>query len=155
MTSDRDANFRQVGGSHYKTKHGLEHWDIVNLFGLDYFQGQITKYVMRWRAKGGLQDLEKARHFLDKYIEVEQTKAGSNQSTRTETTIGDTRQAMPSSYDRSQDSNEYWQNEGYYGDGTCLYSCQKCKHQERAKLPPGVPHGCGPVGALEPSDAPQ
>jgi hypothetical protein len=29
---------------------------------------------MRWREKGGLQDLEKARHFLDKYIEVEAKK---------------------------------------------------------------------------------
>lgn len=68
------ANSRQVGGDHYKTPNGIEHWDIVAMFNLDYFQGQITKYVMRWRAKGGIKDLEKARHFLDKYIEVERAK---------------------------------------------------------------------------------
>lgn len=64
-----DANSRQVGGDHYKTG-GEEHWDRVNRLGLDYFQGQITKYVERWKKKGGVQDLKKARHFLDKYIEL-------------------------------------------------------------------------------------
>lgn len=68
------ANDRQVGGSHYKGEGKVEHWDIVAQHDLDYFQGQITKYVMRWRLKGGIQDLEKARHFLDKYIELETAK---------------------------------------------------------------------------------
>jgi hypothetical protein len=68
------ANDRQVGGAHYKVG-GEEHWDRVARLGLDYFQGQITKYVERWKGKGGIQDLEKARHFLDKYIEVETQKA--------------------------------------------------------------------------------
>jgi|SRR5688572_19992373 len=63
------ANDNQVGGDHYKTG-GLEHWDMVVHFKLDYFQGQITKYVMRWRDKGGIADLKKAQHFLEKYIEV-------------------------------------------------------------------------------------
>jgi len=64
------ANVRQVGGTHYKKPKAVEHWDIVVQHDLDYFQGQITKYVMRHKLKGGVQDLEKARHFLDKYIEI-------------------------------------------------------------------------------------
>jgi hypothetical protein len=64
------ANNRQIGGIHYKKS--IEHWDFVHAQGLDYFQGQITKYVCRWRIKGGIEDLEKARHFLDKYIELQQ-----------------------------------------------------------------------------------
>ena len=67
------ANERQVGGGHYQ-KQRIQHWDVVAANDLDYFQGQITKYVMRWKDKNGLQDLEKAKHFLDKYIEVEQRK---------------------------------------------------------------------------------
>jgi hypothetical protein len=63
------ANDMQVGGDHYKVG-GEEHWDRVHRLGLDYFQAQITKYVERWRKKGGIQDLHKARHFLDKYIEI-------------------------------------------------------------------------------------
>jgi hypothetical protein len=64
------ANDRQVGGEHYKTG-GLQHWDIVLMFGLGYFEGQITKYLFRWRKKNGIEDLLKARHFLDKLIESE------------------------------------------------------------------------------------
>lgn len=64
------ANERQIGGDHYKKEGFPEHWDIVWEYDLDYFQGQITKYVMRWKKKGGINDLEKARHFLDKYIEL-------------------------------------------------------------------------------------
>jgi hypothetical protein len=63
------ANDRQVGGSHY----GLgshQHWDIVVEHQLNYFEGQITKYVMRARKKNGLEDLKKAHHFLEKYMEV-------------------------------------------------------------------------------------
>jgi len=63
------ANDTQVGGGHYKVG-GEEHWDRVDRLKLDYFQGQITKYVERWKLKNGLEDLRKARHFLDKYIEL-------------------------------------------------------------------------------------
>lgn len=63
------ANEHQVGGSHYASPTGVQHWDVVVMLKLDYFQGQITKYTIRWRKKGGLDDLHKARHFLDKYIE--------------------------------------------------------------------------------------
>lgn len=62
------ANDKQVGGSHYK-HGGEEHWDRVARLKLDYMQGQITKYVERWKDKNGIEDLRKAQHFLEKYIE--------------------------------------------------------------------------------------
>jgi len=65
------ANDRQVGGGHYKTG-GEEHWDRQwRLYGRGYFVGCITKYVERYPAKNGIQDLEKAKHFLEKLIELE------------------------------------------------------------------------------------
>lgn len=67
------ANDKQEGGDHYKTG-GEEHWDRVHRLGLDYFQGQITKYIERWKKKNGIEDLKKARHFLDKYIELAETE---------------------------------------------------------------------------------
>jgi hypothetical protein len=70
-----EANKRQVGGSHYKKSGVLEHWDLVAIYNWDYFQARTIAYVMRWREKGGIQDLEKARHFLDKYIELETLRA--------------------------------------------------------------------------------
>lgn len=67
------ANDRQVGGDHYKG--GIEHWDYVLANEIPYLEAQVIKYVSRWRKKNGFQDLEKARHFLDKLIEYEQAKA--------------------------------------------------------------------------------
>ncbi len=63
------ANDKQVGGGHYGGGK-VQHWDFVWAEELDYFQGQITKYIIRWKKKNGLQDLKKAQHFLDKYIEL-------------------------------------------------------------------------------------
>lgn len=63
------ANSKQVDGSHYKTKQ-IQPWDYIHANNLDYFQGNIVKYVSRWRDKGGLADLEKAKHYLEKYLEI-------------------------------------------------------------------------------------
>lgn len=71
------ANESQVGGTHYQTEFGRQHWDVVADFGLDYFQGQITRYLFRWRKKNGIEDLKKARHFLDKYIELAEAQQPS------------------------------------------------------------------------------
>lgn len=65
------ANDSQVGGVHYKS--AAQHWDYaVYNFGRGYLRGQVTKYVYRWRKKHGVQDLQKALHFLQKLDEVSQ-----------------------------------------------------------------------------------
>jgi hypothetical protein len=67
----KDTDTTQVGGQHYKEAGPeLQHWNLVVAHRWDYFQAQIIKYVMRWKYKGGVQDLQKAKHFLEKYIEV-------------------------------------------------------------------------------------
>jgi hypothetical protein len=66
------ANDNQVGGTHYSLP--IQPWDYTIANNLDYFQGTIVKYITRWRSKNGAEDLEKARHFLEKYIEA--VKAG-------------------------------------------------------------------------------
>lgn len=68
------ANNRQVGGDHYRKHDAMQHWDYAVAKKFDMFQYQITKYVERWRDKNGTQDLEKALHFLEKYIEVEKAR---------------------------------------------------------------------------------
>lgn len=68
-TGEPKANDRQVAGTHYKN-HKIEPWDITALNGLDVFQHEICTYVMRYKDKGGVADLEKAKHWLEKYIEV-------------------------------------------------------------------------------------
>ena len=63
------ANDEQVGGTHYKDK-AIQPWDYIVANNLGYLEGNIIKYVSRWRDKGGVDDLLKARHYLDKLIEV-------------------------------------------------------------------------------------
>jgi hypothetical protein len=68
------ANDVQVAGTHYKSK-AIQPWDYIVANNLGYLEGNIVKYVSRWRDKGGLDDLRKARHYLDKLIEVQDGKS--------------------------------------------------------------------------------
>lgn len=67
------ANKTQVAGSHYKQKP-IQPWDYIAANNLGFFEGNVVKYVTRWRDKAGVEDLKKARHYLDKLIELEETK---------------------------------------------------------------------------------
>lgn len=60
----------QVGGEHYKCCK-IQPVEYIHANGLGFCEGSVVKYVTRWKAKGGLQDLKKARHFLDLLIELE------------------------------------------------------------------------------------
>ena len=64
------ANETQVGGAHYKDK-AIQPWDYIAANELGYFEGNIVKYVSRWRDKGGVDDLRKAQHYLQKLIELQ------------------------------------------------------------------------------------
>jgi hypothetical protein len=71
------ANEKQVGGSHYK-KNAIQPWDYVTSNGLGYLEGCIIKYVSRYKDKGGIEDLKKAQHFLEKLIEVTTNEHNAN-----------------------------------------------------------------------------
>lgn len=62
------ANDRQVGGDHYKTE--IQHWDLVEANKIPYMEAQILRYVMRHAKKGGRSDLEKAKHYIEKLMEL-------------------------------------------------------------------------------------
>lgn len=64
----------QHGGKHYKQFAELQPWNVIAAWGLGYFDGTALKYIARWRHKGGVEDLRKARHFLDKLIELEESQ---------------------------------------------------------------------------------
>ena len=68
-----DANGRQVAGRHYVGMK-IQVWDFVVANGIPYLEGNVIKYVARWRDKGGLDDLRKARHYLDKLIELKEAE---------------------------------------------------------------------------------
>lgn len=60
-----NANERQIGGNHYGGTE-YQHWDWVTDIRLPYLSGVGSKYAFRWRNKDGIQDLEKALHYIDK-----------------------------------------------------------------------------------------
>jgi len=64
------ANSIQIGGDHYRNK-SVQPWDYIAANNLNYFEGCIVKYVSRWQEKGGVSDLKKAAHYLQKLIEIQ------------------------------------------------------------------------------------
>lgn len=60
----------QVGGQHY-TSLAIQPVEYIMANRLSYCQGGVVKYITRYKDKGGLQDLEKAKHFIDLLIKLE------------------------------------------------------------------------------------
>jgi hypothetical protein len=61
----------QVGGDHY-SKLAIQPVEYINKNNLSYLQGNVIKYVTRYKDKNGLQDLQKAKHYIDMLIELEE-----------------------------------------------------------------------------------
>ena len=68
------ASKHQVGGDHYMS--GIQPWDAMQSWMsheafAGYLRGCALKYLARYQLKGGVEDLRKCRHYVDKLIEVE------------------------------------------------------------------------------------
>lgn len=63
---------KQVGGSHYKV--GIQPIEYILANNLGMCEGNVIKYVTRWKNKGGIEDLKKAIHYLELLIEHTQKK---------------------------------------------------------------------------------
>lgn len=60
----------QIGGTHYK-ELAIQPVEYIHANGIGYFEGCAIKYLSRWKSKGGIQDLEKAKHYIELLIELE------------------------------------------------------------------------------------
>lgn len=74
LTSDLYED--QVGGDHYK-KMPLQPIKYITVNNLGFCEGSIIKYISRYKSKGGVEDLKKARHFLDLLIQQQEEGAVS------------------------------------------------------------------------------
>lgn len=63
----------QEGGSHYKDM-AIQPIEYIMANNIPFAEGNVIKYTSRWRKKGGVADLRKARHMLDVIIEEEEKK---------------------------------------------------------------------------------
>jgi UDP-3-O-acyl-N-acetylglucosamine deacetylase len=67
---------KQVAGDHYK-KLGIQPVEYMHANNIPFMEGCAIKYLTRWRDKGGIADLEKAKHFIELLIELETRRANS------------------------------------------------------------------------------
>lgn len=63
----------QVGGNHYKDMP-IQPVEFIHANGIPFIEGAVIKYVCRWRNKNGLDDLQKAAHFLELLMQLEKSK---------------------------------------------------------------------------------
>jgi hypothetical protein len=61
---------KQESGNHYKDK-GIQPIIYIHANNLGFCEGNVVKYVTRWKDKGGEADLRKAIHYLELLIELE------------------------------------------------------------------------------------
>jgi len=59
---------RQEGGDHY-SKHKIQPYTFIQSNGLSFFQGNVIKYVVRYKDKNGIEDLKKIIHYCELEIE--------------------------------------------------------------------------------------
>ena len=64
---------KQVGGDHY-SKLAIQPVEYINANKLGYLAGNVVKYITRYKDKNGLQDLQKAKHYVQMLIELEEGK---------------------------------------------------------------------------------
>lgn len=60
----------QIGGAHYKGC-AIQPVQFIHANSIPFIEGNCIKYLVRWREKGGLKDLEKVKHYIDLLIELE------------------------------------------------------------------------------------
>ena len=77
ITMEEDEMFnaleKQVAGSHYKDLP-IQPVEYIHANAMGYLEGNVVKYVSRWRKKNGIADLEKAKHYIELLIELETRK---------------------------------------------------------------------------------
>lgn len=67
------ASSKQVGGDHYK-KFSIQPAEFCYANNIPYLEATTIKYLCRWKDKGGIQDLDKAIHFIELLKEFEIAK---------------------------------------------------------------------------------
>lgn len=60
----------QIGGDHYKTM-GIQPIEYIHANDLDYFQGNVVKYISRHKAKNGAEDVKKALHYCQLILKMQ------------------------------------------------------------------------------------
>ena len=63
----------QIGGEHYKD-YVIQPIEFIYFNNIPFLEANVIKYIVRGQEKNGVQDLEKAKHYIDLLIELNETK---------------------------------------------------------------------------------
>ena len=63
------ATKKQVGGKHY-TNYKIQPIEFITSNNIGFIEGNVIKYLLRFKEKNGLQDLDKAIHYLELLKEI-------------------------------------------------------------------------------------
>ena len=68
--SDTAADTTQIGGDHYKG-YKIQPVEFIHANEIPFLEANVIKYVMRHKDKNGLEDLQKAKHYIDLLIQLQ------------------------------------------------------------------------------------
>ena len=60
----------QISGNHYKNMV-IQPVEFIQKNKIPFCEGNVIKYICRWRDKNGIEDLKKAKHYIDLLCEIE------------------------------------------------------------------------------------
>ena len=63
---------KQVGGSHYE--QSIEPIEYIEANNIPFHEANVVKYISRWKKKNGVEDLMKAKWYIDRLIDIENNK---------------------------------------------------------------------------------
>ncbi len=58
------ANKKQVGGKHYM-KYKIQPIEFITQNNIPFIEGNVIKYLLRYKDKNGMQDLDKCIHYIE------------------------------------------------------------------------------------------
>jgi hypothetical protein len=79
---------KQVNGNHYK-QFEIQPIEFITKNNIPFIEGNVIKYICRWRDKNGLEDLDKVIHYVELLKELEngRTKRTYGSKARVKTLI--------------------------------------------------------------------
>lgn len=105
---------KQVDGDHYK-KFVIQPTEFIHKNNIPFIEGNVIKYICRWRDKGGMKDLDKVIHYIEllKELESGNKERCNRRQSRIKTSIQGWRRELGSNLRKKDKRTEI--NSGGYG----------------------------------------
>lgn len=107
MAKIEPALDRQEGGWHYKD-FAIQPVEFIHANDIPFLEGNVIKYVVRHSKKNGLQDLLKAKHYIELLIQLEYDGGDSNSETKEENRTSPGTISVPYGFTNINGTGQIW-----------------------------------------------